>query len=87
MRTSRRGTPAAFGRELQDAAILPPTLVLSGGSGDVVPVSEAVALCRALRRDRVPAELHVYPHRNHQWKHAQFAAGLQWTLGFLHRRL
>jgi hypothetical protein len=25
--------------------------------------------------------------RNNQWKHAQFAAGLQWTLEFLHRHL
>jgi dienelactone hydrolase len=77
----------AFGPELQDVGRLPPTLVLSGGSGDVVPVSDAVALYRTLRRDHVPTELRVYPHGNHQWKHAQFAAGLRWTLGFLDRHL
>jgi dienelactone hydrolase len=77
----------AFGPELQDIGRLPPTLVLSGGSGDVVPVSDAVALYRTLRRDNVPTELRVYSHGNHQWKHAQFAAGLRWTLGFLDRYL
>jgi dienelactone hydrolase len=77
---------AAFGTELQDANRLPATLVLSGGSGDIVPVSDAVALYDALRRNRVTAELRVYPHGNHQWKHAQFDAGLRWTLAFLHRR-
>jgi dienelactone hydrolase len=78
---------AAFGPDLQEVGRLPPTLVLSGGSGDVVPVSEAVALFRALRRDHVAAELHVYPHGNHQWKHAQFTAGFHWTLDFLGRYL
>jgi predicted esterase len=74
---------AAFGPELREVNRLPPTLVLSGGSGDIVPVSDAVALYRALRRDHVTAELRVYPHGNHQWKHAQFDAGLRWTLAFL----
>lgn len=78
---------AAFGPDQQDVAGLPPTLVLSGGSGDVVPVADAVALYRALRREHVTAELRVYPHGNHQWKHAQFAAGLRWTVGFLGRQL
>jgi dipeptidyl aminopeptidase/acylaminoacyl peptidase len=53
----------------------------------VIPVADAVALYRALQRAHVPAALHVYPHGNHQWKHAQFTAGLQWTLAFLARRL
>jgi dienelactone hydrolase len=78
---------AAFGPELQQVDRLPPTLVLSGGSGDVVPVSDALALYRTLRGDHVPVELRVYPHGNHQWKRAQFAAGLRWTLGFLGRHL
>lgn len=77
----------AFGPELQGVGRLPPTLVLSGGSGDVVPVADAVTLYRTLRRDHVPATLHVYPHGNHQWKHAQFTAGLQWTVAFLSRHL
>jgi acetyl esterase/lipase len=78
---------AAFGPDLRDVGRLPPTLVLSGGSGDVVPVSDAVALYRALRQAHVPAELRVYPHGNHQWKGAQFTAGLRWMLAFLDRYL
>ena len=77
----------AFGPELQEVGRLPPTLVLSGGSGDAVPVADAVTLYRTLRRDHVAAELRVYPHGNHQWKHTQFSAGLRWTVAFLRRYL
>jgi dienelactone hydrolase len=66
---------------------LPPTLVLSGGSGDAVPVSDAIALYRALRSAHIPAELHVYPHGNHSWKHRQRIAGERWTFAFLERYL
>jgi dienelactone hydrolase len=66
---------------------LPPTLVLSGGSGDAVPVSAARALYRELRRAHVPAELHVYPHGTHNWKGRQRIAGERWTFAFLHRYL
>lgn len=78
---------AAFGPDLQALDRLPPTLVLSGGSGDAIPVSDAAALYRALLRSHVTAALHVYPHGNHQWKGAQFTAGLRWTVGFLDRYL
>jgi dienelactone hydrolase len=66
---------------------LPPTLVLSGGSGDAVPVSDARALYRSLRAAHVPAVLHVYPHGTHQWKGRQRIAGERWTFAFLHRYL
>jgi len=66
---------------------LPPTLVLSGGSGDAVPVSDARALYRSLRAAHVPAVLHVYPHGTHQWKGRQRLAGEQWTFDFLRRYL
>jgi dienelactone hydrolase len=66
---------------------LPPTLVLSGGSGDAVPVSDARALYRSLRAAHVPAVLHIYPHGTHQWKGRQRLAGEQWTFDFLRRYL
>ncbi len=78
---------AAFGPALQNVRALPPTLILSGGKGDVIPVADAVALYRALRRAHVATVLHVYPHGNHQWKHAQGAAGERWTVDFLDRYL
>jgi len=66
---------------------LPPTLVLSGGSGDAVPVANALALYAALRRAHVPAVLHVYPHGNHFWRKRQGIAAERWTLAFLGRYL
>ena len=66
---------------------LPPTLVLSGGSGDAIPSADAVALYRALRRAHVPASLFVYPHGNHQWKGVQGAAGENRAVSFLKRYL
>jgi dienelactone hydrolase len=66
---------------------LPPTLVLSGGSGDAVPVSDARALYRALQRAHVPAVLHVYPHGTHNWKGRQRLVGEGWTYAFLQRYL
>jgi dienelactone hydrolase len=64
---------------------LPPTLVLSGGSGDAVPVSDARALYSSLRAAHVPAVLHVYPHGTHQWKGRQRLTGERWTFDFLRR--
>ncbi|MGB2875786.1 MAG: dienelactone hydrolase family protein [Gaiellaceae bacterium] len=70
-----------------EVGALPPTLVLSGGSGDAVPVSDARALYRALRLAHVPAVLHVYPHGSHNWKGPQRIAGERWTFAFLQRYL
>jgi len=77
----------AHGLTPGDAAVLPPTLVLSGGSGDAVPVSEAVQLHDALLAAHVATQLHVYAHGTHQWPGAQFRAGLAWTVAFLAKYL
>jgi dipeptidyl aminopeptidase/acylaminoacyl peptidase len=68
-------------------AALPPTLLLSGGSGDVVPVFHARDLYRRLVRAHVPAELRIYPHGTHQWKGAQKVAAERWIDAFLQRYL
>jgi dienelactone hydrolase len=68
-------------------AALPPTLLLSGGSGDAVPVFDARALYRKLVRAHVPTELRVYPHGTHQWKGAQRVAAERWIDAFLERYL
>jgi len=68
-------------------AVLPPTLLLSGGSGDAVPVFDARALYRKLVLSHVPAELRVYPHGTHQWKGAQRVAAERWIDAFLQRYL
>ena len=73
--------------ESSNARALPPTLVLSGGRHDIVPASEAVALYHTLKQAHVPAELHVYPNGNHNWKGRQRIAGERWTFSFLRRYL
>lgn len=73
--------------ESTNVRALPPTLVLSGGSGDAVPESDAIALYHALRRAHVPAVLRVYPHGNHEWKHRQRVAAERWINSFLRRYL
>ena len=78
---------SAFAHDVGDAAALPPTIVLSGGRGDAVPVSEAIALHRALVAAHVPTELHVYPHGNHQWKGRKGDAAIRWIGSFLRRQL
>jgi dienelactone hydrolase len=70
-----------------DVGSLPPTLVLSGGSHDAVPVADAVALHQALVAAHVPTALHVYPNGTHAWPGPQFDAGLAWTLSFLKKYL
>jgi dienelactone hydrolase len=70
-----------------DVGSLPPTLVLSGGSHDAVPVADAVALHRELLAAHVPTELHVYPNGSHGWPGRQFDAGLAWTVAFLKKYL
>jgi dienelactone hydrolase len=78
---------AAFEPILAHAGRLPPTLVLDGGSGDVIPPADAIALYRALRSAHVPASLFIYPRGNHQWKGAQGAAGERRAVAFLRRYL
>jgi dienelactone hydrolase len=70
-----------------DVASLPPTLVLSGGRHDAVPVSNAVAFHDALLAAHVPTALHVYPDGVHSWPARQFDAGLGWAVVFLRKYL
>ena len=77
----------AHGLGAATARGFPPTLVLSGGSRDAVPVSEAVALHDALVAAHVPTQLHVYPNGTHQWRNAQFRTGLAWTVAFRKKHL
>jgi dienelactone hydrolase len=75
----------AFGPTLADAGSLPPTLVLSGGARDAMPVADSIALRDALRAAHVPSALYVYPDGSHDWPGAQYWAGLSHTLAFLRR--
>jgi len=76
----------SFGAE-SGAASLPPTILLSAGRTDAIPLAETLPLYNALRRAHVPASLYVYPRGSHNWPGAQGAAGIAHAAAFLNRYL
>src|SRR5438128_1474751 len=66
---------------------LPPTILLSAGSTDAIPLAETLPLYNALKAAHVPAELYVYPHGSHGWPGRQGALGIARAATFLKRYL
>jgi dienelactone hydrolase len=66
---------------------LPPTILLSGGTTDAIPLAETMPLYRALQAARIPSALYVYPHGLHTWPGAQGTLGIDHAAAFLHRYL
>jgi dienelactone hydrolase len=77
----------AFGPVLERARSLPPTIFLSGGRHDVIPVADAVALHEAALAARVPTALFVYPDGTHAWSGRQGVVGRARAAAFLRRWL
>lgn len=75
----------SFGITDADARTLPPTILLSGGSSDAIPLAETLRLYRALRAAHRPAALYVYPHGSHQWPGSQGSLGIRRAAAFLRR--
>ena len=69
------------------AADLPPTILLSGGRTDAIPLRETLPLFDALKAAHVPAQLFVYPHGSHDWPGRQGAEGIAHAAAFLERHL
>ena len=69
------------------AAHLPPTILLSGGRTDAIPLSETLPLYQALRAAHVPSTLYVYPHGSHSWPGEQGTIGIRRAAAFLTRYL
>ena len=76
----------AFGAEAL-ASRLPPTILLSGGRTDAIPIEETRPLYDTLRAAHVPSELYVYPHGSHAWPGRQGALGIVRAAAFLRRYL
>jgi dienelactone hydrolase len=76
----------AFGAE-QLAAELPPTILLSAGRTDAIPLAETLPLYQALRRANVPSSLYVYRNGSHNWPGRQGALGIAHAADFLRRYL
>jgi dienelactone hydrolase len=66
---------------------LPPTLLLSGGDRDAIPLSATRELYDLIRSAGVPASLFVYKNGSHRWPGRQGTAGIDATERFLHRIL
>jgi dienelactone hydrolase len=77
------------GSFLDPAAVadLPPTILLSGGRTDAIPLAETLPLYRALRAAHVPSSLYVYAHGSHDWPGEQGTLGIRRAAGFLRRYL
>jgi dienelactone hydrolase len=69
------------------AARLPPTILLSGGRTDAIPLEETLPLYRGLRAAHVPAALYVYPRGSHSWPGRQGTLGIERAASFLNRYL
>jgi len=65
----------------------PPTLLLSGGLGDAIPLSWTQRLYRILATAGVKVTLYDYGHGVHSWPGAQGTAGIGVTERFLRRVL
>ena len=69
------------------ASLLPPTILLSAGRTDAIPLAETLPLYQALRAAKVPSELYVYPRGLHNWPGRQGALGIAHAAAFLQRYL
>jgi dienelactone hydrolase len=76
----------AFGAA-STASLLPPTILLSAGRTDAIPLAETLPLYRALRAAKVPSELYVYPRGSHNWPGRQGTLGIAHAAAFLLRYL
>jgi dienelactone hydrolase len=66
---------------------LPPTLLLSGGPRDAIPLAATEELYRGLRAAGVKATLFDYGDGTHNWPGKQGSAGIAAAERFLHRSL
>jgi dienelactone hydrolase len=69
------------------ASLEPPTILLSAGRTDAIPLAETLPLYRALRAAKVPSELYVYPRGSHNWPGRQGTLGIEHAAAFLRRYL
>jgi carboxymethylenebutenolidase len=65
------------------AAELPPTILLSGGRTDAIPLAETLPLYDALKAAHVPSALYVYPGGSHNWPGRQGMLGIERAAAFL----
>jgi dienelactone hydrolase len=69
------------------AVQLPPTILLSAGTTDAIPLARTLPLYRALRAAHIPSALYVYPRGSHNWPRTQGTLGIRHAAAFLRRFL
>jgi dienelactone hydrolase len=74
---------AAFGDRAVGRVELPPTILLSAGTTDAIPLADTLPLYRALRAAHIPSALYVYPHGSHNWPRNQGTLGIAHAAAFL----
>jgi dipeptidyl aminopeptidase/acylaminoacyl peptidase len=59
------GNILLFSNEMQVNKNTPPTWLTHTGDDTVVPVENSIRFYQALIRNKIPAEMHLYPKGNH----------------------
>jgi dienelactone hydrolase len=75
----------SFGATPADARRLPPTILLSGGSTDAIPLADTLPLYHTLRAAHRPAALYIFPDGSHEWPGRQGTLGIRRAAAFLRR--
>ena len=76
-----------FGDSSPGPVELPPTILLSAGRTDAIPLAETLPLYRALRKAHIPSALYIYPQGTHNWPRGQGTVGIRHAAIFLYRFL
>jgi dienelactone hydrolase len=77
----------AFGDRGVGKVELPPTILLSAGTTDAIPLADTLPLYRALEKAHIPSALYVYPRGSHNWPGKQGTLGISHAAAFLLRHL
>lgn len=67
-----------YSNELQVTPATPPTFLVQAEDDKVVPVANSIRFYEALQRNKVPAEMHLYPHGGHGFGLHNNTTGDQW---------
>jgi acetyl esterase/lipase len=67
-----------YSNELQVTPATPPAFLVQAEDDNVVPVANSIRFYEALQRNKVPAEMHLYPHGGHGFGLHNNTTGDQW---------
>ncbi len=75
-----------YSNELQVSKLTPPTFIVHCGDDQAVPVENSLVFYAALKKNNIPAELHIYPIGGHgfglaignKWLHSWTENCLEW---------